>query len=424
MANSPSQVNIQGVVAALATPLFLGLAPIFGKFALQSGADAFTVAALRTMVSVAVLWVSYALFFRKYIFIYPAGLMGCIVIGIVNGIGSLFYYGGLQQLDASMVQLINGSYLAFAMLLSRIGGQKLENRTIFRVLMAMSGLVMITGFGIGSVTWIGVGFMLANALMFAGTVILSQYVLYEMPAPTAALYILTTMGVVVTMVWLAVAPPLTVDILQDAGWAIFILGVTTALSRLAMFASVKFLGGIQTAIMSAAEIGIALLFAFLLLDDSLAGGQWAGVALLIISILLIRQKDLLPHGFNPNSLIVANMASVQFQRIAFHRAFGTSELDNSENTMGTLTTQEMIAIQRMMGAESGGIDPFPIAKSQLILGVSEDYDPYAMTKPATRAPERNSDHHTTETRPTASVAGNSTEIQEFMIPEELMEDED
>src|SRR6186713_372068 len=102
------QLNLRSVIATVATPLFLGVAPIFGKAAIGAGADAFTVAALRTIVAVALLWGAYGLFFRRYIFIYPAGLLGCVVIGVINGIGSLFYYGGLQYLDASMVQLING----------------------------------------------------------------------------------------------------------------------------------------------------------------------------------------------------------------------------------------------------------------------------------------------------------------------------
>lgn len=377
-----SSINSRGVIAALATPFFLGVAPILGKFAIEANADPFTVAALRTIVAVTLLWIGYGLFFRKYIFIYPAGLMGCVVIGIVNGLGSLFYYGGLELLDASLVQLINGVYLAFAVLLSRIGGQKTDIRTTIRVLIALVALVMITGLSATGVNWLGVGYMLANALMFAGTVILSQYVLYEMPAPTAALYILTTMGVVVTMVWLAVAPPMAQINIIPAMIAIVGLGVTTALSRLAMFASVKILGGMQTAIMAAAEIGVALVFAFILLGDQLTVGQWAGVALLMTSILLIRQKDLLPRGFNPNALIVANMSSVQFQRIAFHRAFGTSETDNSENTMGTITTQELLAIQKMMGAEVGGLDPFPIKKSQQFIGDIIGYDPTITTRPA------------------------------------------
>lgn len=367
MTESQQAVNIRGVIAAVSTPLFLGVAPIFGKFAITAGADAFTLAALRTIVAVSILWLTYALFFRKYIYIYPAGLMGCVVIGVINGIGSLFYYGGLQQLDASMVQLINGMYLVFAVLLSRIGGQQLDRRTVIRVSMAMLALVMITGLSATGINLTGVGFMLANALLFAGTVILSQYVLFEMPAPTAALYILTTMGVVVTMVWLAVAPQIEFSVIQNAALWIVALGVTTAISRLAMFASVKFLGGMQTAIMAAAEIGVALLLAAIFLNESLTSGQWVGVSLLMASILLVRQKDLLPRGFNPNGLIVANMSSVQFQRIAFHRAFGTNDLDNTEQTMGSITTQEMKAIQRMMGAQTGGVDPFPIGKSQAIL---------------------------------------------------------
>ncbi|MBL8156951.1 MAG: hypothetical protein JNM70_22445, partial [Anaerolineae bacterium] len=82
----------QGVLAGLLTPLFLGVAPIFGKLAINAGADSFTVAAWRTVIAVVLLWILYALFARRYIFIYPAGLFGCVVIGVVNGIGSIFYY--------------------------------------------------------------------------------------------------------------------------------------------------------------------------------------------------------------------------------------------------------------------------------------------------------------------------------------------
>jgi drug/metabolite transporter (DMT)-like permease len=352
----------QGIMAAFAAPVFLGVAPIFGKLAIESGADAFTLAALRTLVAVAILWCGYALFARRYIYIYPAGLVGCIVIGTINGIGSLFYYSGLQTLDASLVQLINGSYLAFAILLTRLGGQRADARTLLRVSLAMLALLVITSFNVESISWMGVGFMLANALMFAGTVVLSQYVLYEMPAPTAALYILTTMGIVVSVVWLAVTPNFNPVAIENALVWIVALGMTTALSRLMLFASVKFLGSMQTAILGITEIAVSLVLALVILGDVLIIQQWIGVGLLFLSILLIRQTDLIPASTNLGHLVVANLASMQFQKIAFHRAFGTQEDDNAQQTMGTITTQEMVAIQRMMGAESGGLDPFPISK--------------------------------------------------------------
>jgi drug/metabolite transporter (DMT)-like permease len=354
--------KLRGAVAIFATPVFLGMAPIFGKLAINANADPFTVAAIRTLIAVIFLWCVYAVFFPRYIFIYPAGLMGCVVIGIINGIGSLFYYGGLNLLDASVVQLINGVYLIFALLISHIGGQHADKQTLVRVLLAMLALVMITGFSTGPVNLAGVGFMLGSALMFAGTLILSQYVLYEMPARTATLYILSTMAVVVTMVWLAVSEPLSAEVVRDAAPPIVLLGITTALSRLAMFAGVKLFGGMQTAILAISEIAVALLLAFLVLGEVLTLVQWLGVLLLFFTIALIRQKDLLTHGFNPNLLIVANMSSVQFQRIAFHRAFGTHDLDDELGTMAAVTTQEMRAIQQMMGAEDGALDPFPIGK--------------------------------------------------------------
>lgn len=362
--NKPSAFTL---AFGLSTPILLGVAPIFGKLALASGVDSFGIAAMRTLVAVSLLWIFYGLFYRQYIFIYPAGLLGCVVIGVINGIGSLFYYGGLTLLDASLAQLLNGMYLAFAVLLSHLAGQKADRRTLIRVLLALIALLMLTGFGTSPVNWAGVGLMLGNALMFAGTMMLSQYVLYEMPAQTVTLYILSTMALLVTMVWLAGGAMPTPEALTAALPPIVILGLTTALSRLAMFTGVKVFGGMQTAILSVMEIGVALGLAFFVLDERLASGQVVGVVLLLIALLLIRQGDLLPRGYNPNSLVVANMASVQFQRIAFHRAFGTKETDNELGTMGAITTQEILAIQRMMGAENGGIDPFPIRKGNQIL---------------------------------------------------------
>ncbi|MEO0565595.1 MAG: hypothetical protein AAF125_26040, partial [Chloroflexota bacterium] len=50
------------------------------------------------------------------------------------------------------------------------------------------------------------------------------------------------------------------------------------------------------------------------------------------------------------------------QSIAFHRAFGTSAMDNEQNTMAQVTTMEMEAIRVMMGVDDKPVDPFPIVK--------------------------------------------------------------
>ena len=351
----------RGLLAAFLTPLFLGVSPIFGKLALAAGADPFGVAAVRTTAAVLLLWAVYLALFRRFIYIYPAGLLGCVVIGAVNGIGSLFYYGGLGLLDASLTQLLNGTYLVFAVLLTHIGGQRLDRRTLARVGLALAALVLLTGFGGTAVDWLGVGLMLGSAITFAGTVILSQYVLHEMPAPTMTLYSLSTMAVLVLMVWLAVGAPGLAAAAGPALTPILLLGVTTALSRLAMYSGIKILGGMQTAILAIAEIGVALLLAFLVLGERLTGVQVVGVALLAASLLLVRARDLTAAHFNPGALLVQNMAAQQFQHIAFHRAFGSGSADEENDVMAKITTREMRAIQQMMGASSGPLNPFPIA---------------------------------------------------------------
>lgn len=348
---------------ALLTPVFLGVAPIFGKIALRAGADSFGVAALRTIMAITLLWVVYALFFRRFIFANPAALMGCITIGAVNGVGALCYYSGLVRLDAGMVQLINGMYLVVAVGLTHLRGGRVDGRTLLRVAMAVTALVVLTTLGERQVDLIGVGLMLGSALMFAGTLVLGQFVLYEVPPQTMALYALSTMAVILTMVWLAVGQPLTPEIAAAALPPIIILGITTALSRLAMYASVKFLGGIQTAIMAVAEIGVALILSAVTLGERLSPAQWAGVAMLAGSLLLVRQRDLVSEDYNPGAMILANMASEQFQRIAFHKAFGTRETNPDFAVLQDMSPEELRQIQKMMGAETGALDPFPISKS-------------------------------------------------------------
>jgi len=357
--------NSKGVIAAFMTPMLLGLAPIFGKLAIQGGADAFSVAAWRTIIAVAFLWIVYLLFFRRYTYIYPAGLLGCVVIGVVNGVGSLFYYGGLARIDASLAQLLNGMYLIFVVWMSRFGGEKIDRRIAIRVGLALVALVILTGFGHEPIDWLGVGLMLGSALMFAGTVILSQYVLYEMPARTVALYIMSTMGVVVVMVWAAVGTPASsIESLSVTLPYIFILGITTALSRLAMFAGVKSLGGLQTTIVAIAEIGVALVLAFLVLGDRLSPAQVVGVGILVASLLLIRSRDMLPHGINPSALLIGNMANLQFQWIAFEHAFAKKNeaKSSTQDIMATVTTAELHAIQEMMGATTEPVKPITVPK--------------------------------------------------------------
>ena len=76
--------QITGIGAALSSALFLGLAPIFGKQAITLGFSPLAVVALRTGMAAGLLLLIMVLFRRPYLYIYPAGLLGCGLAGFLN----------------------------------------------------------------------------------------------------------------------------------------------------------------------------------------------------------------------------------------------------------------------------------------------------------------------------------------------------
>src|SRR5262245_34396562 len=128
-----TQARSNGLIAALLTAVLMGSTPIFGKLAIHSGFDPFTLSALRTSLAAVTLRIVYLLFFRKYISIVTAGLLSTAAVGVVNGLGSLLFYNGLLMLDnASLAQLLNMLYVIFTVLLVRLYGQSISALSLAR----------------------------------------------------------------------------------------------------------------------------------------------------------------------------------------------------------------------------------------------------------------------------------------------------
>ena len=120
--------------------------------------------------------------------------------------------------------------------------------------------------------------------MYAMHLAVSQRVLYEMPAPTVALYVLTAMTVVVCTAYVLHGPtPVPLTGLPPT----MMLAGITILSRLLMFLGVKQLGSIQTALLGVTEILVTVVLSIFVLGEQLVARQWIGAAILIASLLLI-----------------------------------------------------------------------------------------------------------------------------------------
>jgi drug/metabolite transporter (DMT)-like permease len=282
--------HVLGVGAALLSTVFLGWAPIFGKLAYNSGMTPYTVVAIRTILAAALLWLFYLIFWRRYIRVTRYELAGCVAVGLVNGIGSLFFYTALSRIDASLVSLINTVYPLWVVVFLAASGQPLSRFTAASLMLAGCGVVLLTQAQGATADALGIMLMLVSSATYGWHLVLGQWVVADTAPNSVALYVLTTMAIVVGVA--RVAQSTSIEPITASGWSAVVgLGVVTALSRLFMFAGLGRLGGIQTALLGLSELFVTLLMAFALLGERLTGLQWVGGGLLITAGVLVRRDS-------------------------------------------------------------------------------------------------------------------------------------
>jgi len=239
-------------------------------------------------------------FRRQFIFIYPAGLLGCALAGGINGLGSIFYYMGLSRLNASVAQMLYALYPFFVALWLRLDQQTPTRLTVIRIIIACISAILLTWAGSGTIDLVGVAFMLIAAALYAFHIPINQRVLFDVPAPTVTLYTLISMSAVVIPAYLIFDRTFPTT---NISW-FPILGLTTVtfFSRLLLFTGVKHIGGMQTALLGLGELLVAVLFSHLFLAERLTTIQWIGMTGLGTSLLLVwfekpgSHPPVHPHG--------------------------------------------------------------------------------------------------------------------------------
>jgi len=273
-----------GVRAALLSAGFFGLTPIFGKLAVNLGIAPLAVVGFRTIMAALLVLLITAIVNKKYLYIYPAGLIGCGLAGLLNGIGSIFYYASLNRINAGLGQLLYSLYPLFVAIVLFFDSQPPSRLTVFRIFLALVAIIFLTNPSSGTVDIIGVLEMLMASILYAAHLPVNQRVLYDIPAPTVTLYTLISMSLIVFPTFLIFDRSL-----PQAGtwWPIIGLTMVTFLARLSLFFGVKHLGGMQTALLGLLELLVTLGLSIIWLSETFSLSQWLGASILCASTLLV-----------------------------------------------------------------------------------------------------------------------------------------
>lgn len=285
--NARTNHHLRGITATLLSTLCAGLAPILGKLAYQAGVEPMTLVTLRTVLAVGILWLFYLLFWRRLVSITGRNLLSCVGMGIANGVGSLLYYSGLARMDASLAHLLYSMYPFWVFIFLSAAGHPISRLAILRLGMALLSLFLLTWKGVALTDPLGVTLMLSAGALYGFHLVLGQWTLVDVDPRTVTLYVLTTMMGVVSLARLAQAQPL--EPISTQGWVAILLValVPMAAARLLVFAGLRRLGGIQTSLLSIAEVLVALTCAFAWLGEQFTWMQWLGAGIFGISVLLI-----------------------------------------------------------------------------------------------------------------------------------------
>ncbi len=291
----------KGIAAALSSALFLGMAPVFGKQAILLGLPPLGVVAMRTVLAALLLFLLIAIFKRQFLYIYPAGLLGCLLAGWINGVGSLFYYSALGRIGAGEGQLLYSLYPLFVAFWLFLDHQTPSRLTMLRIGLSIPAVILLVQAGGEAIDIIGAIQMIIGAALFALHLPINQRVLYDMPPVTVTFYTLLAMSAVTLPAFFFSD---TGSIFESTtGWgAIIGLTLVTFLSRLTLFLGVKNIGGMQTAILGLSELIVTMGMAHFWLGERLTTIQWIGAILLIISMALIGLEKSQPKS-KPGGLL-------------------------------------------------------------------------------------------------------------------------
>jgi drug/metabolite transporter (DMT)-like permease len=264
------------------------------------------VVAYRTGIAAVLFILLIFIFARKYFEIYPVGLAGCALAGVINGVGSLLYYSALERLDASLGHMLYSFYPLFIALWLLLDRQTLTRITFLRLVISVPAIYLLVQTGQQPVDLTGVLLMVGSSCLYGLHIIINQRVLYEVPAPTVTLYTLIAMSGIVIPAYLFInpaslhAPFVNFLSLLNLMWPIFCLALVTFLSRLTLFLGVKHLGGLQTALLGLAELFVTIILAQWWLGERLSITQWLGAALLITNLLLVGFDKRIPERRKTN----------------------------------------------------------------------------------------------------------------------------
>lgn len=290
---SSDKTRAIGYALAIAQAILYSTMGVACKFLYGTGLSTGQVVSLRYFGTVLVLgaflliWRKYPLFSRRPI-VYVQGFFFVLC--------TILYYLSVRELTANVATVLFYAYPPMVALMAAVVFKERPSaRTIIALAVSMFGIVLLSGviagiLGSESLAFspIGVAYGIGSCVAFAIYNIIGQMAVGKKDGPLTMTFSMCVVGIVMCIIAYPADIPTLIHIAPtQIGVALFMVIFNTIIPVVMLLEAIKRIGATMTSLIGISETPFAVLFAFVILGETLTGMQIAGSILVVLSILMV-----------------------------------------------------------------------------------------------------------------------------------------
>ena len=219
----------------------------------------------------------------------PKNIFSLMLAGTSLGMTSLFYYLAVKYIPVSIGIVLLMQTVWMGVLLEMILEKKLPSKQkVIAVFIVLIGTVLATNIINNDIEldWRGIAWGVMAAASFTTTMFTANRVATEISSAQRSLYMLLGGAVIVfSFAFVTQVTPFNLEIFMK--WGIILALFGTIIPPMLMNAGFPLTGIGLGSIVSALELPVSVMMAYVLLNEKVILSQWIGIVLIILAIIIM-----------------------------------------------------------------------------------------------------------------------------------------